>query len=708
MKLRFVLLILFGIALSACTSGPVFPLVQAKPSTQAGNKNIDVLIRNSQSPDLAVRKAAAEGLGQSKDPRAVDALIGLLRDLDIRDQAILSLAQIGAPAVGPLISALQDRNIAIREGAANALGKIKDSQAVDPLIAALQDEEMGVQIEAAAALAEIGDARAIAPLIAMLIGNDSIVMDQVMASLVKIGSPAVEPLISSVQNPAGDVRRRVVEVLGKIPDERTIPALIAALADPDTLVQFTAQDSLTAKGASAVDPLAAVLKDTDPARRGQAATLLGQIGNARAVPPLIAALDDSEEIVRWDVSTALAAIGAPAVDALIDALSSTNAAIRAGSAEALGQIGDARAVEPLIAALGDADAPVQVAAAIALGKLKDPRAVDALIAAFKRDESGLGYYSYEALAQIGEPAIGPLIAALHDKGQNVATYAANALAEIGSSALRPLIEAYQDPDPEVRAAAVQAFGQMDDPGSVDPLIMALGDEDIQIRKVAINYLEEKADPRVVDALIPLLKDPAVQVEVAGALGHLKDPRAFEPLIAALNSLDSTSGNGYSFVQALLQFDDSRIIQPLIGAFRLVNSNNQSDAVKGLVKIGGPAVEPLIAALQSPDGSTRRWSARALEDIGDSRADEPLMAGLKRGDLEVVAGAYAFFINKGEPGTENTLINALNQHGDKGMGEAFLNCGNDRLEQAARDWASKHGYVIVSGGLAGGPIWGSLR
>ena len=48
--------------------------------------------------------------------------------------------KIGAPAVEPLIAALRDKDWHVREGAAEALGWIKDPSAVEPLIGALKDK----------------------------------------------------------------------------------------------------------------------------------------------------------------------------------------------------------------------------------------------------------------------------------------------------------------------------------------------------------------------------------------------------------------------------------------------------------------------------------------------------------------------------------------------------------------------------------------
>jgi hypothetical protein len=94
------------------------------------------------------------------------------------------------------------------------------------------------------------------------------------------------------------------------------------------------------------------------------------------------------------------------------------------------------------------------------------------------------------------------------------------------------------------------------------------------------------------------------------------------------------------------------------------------------------------------------------NIQDERANGPLLAALDRGDLSIISGAYQFFIQKGRPGSEALLIQALNASGTQEMAEDFLNCGNQQLQSEAEKWAEANGYTITAGSNRSGPIWGS--
>lgn len=78
---------------------------------------------------------------------------------------------------------------------------------------------------------------------------------------------------------------------------------------------------------------------------------------------------------RKYATDALVKIGEPAIEAVIEILSSKNVYARRASAQVLGRIGNARAVEPLILALSDTRHSVREAVADALANLRDPRAI---------------------------------------------------------------------------------------------------------------------------------------------------------------------------------------------------------------------------------------------------------------------------------------------------------------------------------------------
>jgi HEAT repeat protein len=143
-----------------------------------------------------VRNRAILILESLKNEKSAEVLIkGLLQDdFNIIIQA---LSTIGPPAVKPLICALKDSKLKVREFAAEALGKIGDAWAVEPLISVLQDTNVWVRREEVDALGGIGDARAIEPL--NLLIQDSDIFDRysiikaIKAIKTRVGKSGIYP-----------------------------------------------------------------------------------------------------------------------------------------------------------------------------------------------------------------------------------------------------------------------------------------------------------------------------------------------------------------------------------------------------------------------------------------------------------------------------------------------------------------------------------
>ncbi len=179
--------------------------------------------------------------------------------------------------------------------------------------------------------------------------------------------------------------------------------------------------------------------------------------------------------------------------------------------------------------------------------------------------------------------------------------------------------------------------------------------------------------RVAD-LAAALHDPneSVRVNAAGALGQSETTDAIAPLCSALD-------------------DESERVQLAAIAGLRALPNKHSSAVPALARY--------------LDRTGGREAAIALMEYGGDGAEAALNRALDRGQAAAVAGAWKFFVEAGRAGTEPALIRALNADGNSKMAEAFLNCGNPQLADAAMNWAQDHGYRIERTSGAGGVRWG---
>ncbi len=128
-------------------------------------------------------------------------------------------------------------------------------------------------------------------------------------AMAEVRNQSDSAFLSKLEDPDRNVRWAAASALGFIDSERAIPALAAALADEDAMVQVAAARSLAHLDPESVGVLVDVLGHENPAARVHAAFALASIGRGAGeedvVPALRDALRDDEFRVRYAMSCAL-------------------------------------------------------------------------------------------------------------------------------------------------------------------------------------------------------------------------------------------------------------------------------------------------------------------------------------------------------------------------------------------------------------------
>lgn len=102
-------------------------------------------------------------------------------------------------------------------------------------------------------------------------------------------------------------------------------------------------------------------------------------------------------------------------------------------------------------------------------------------------------------------------------------------------------------------------------------------------------------------------------------------------------------------------------------------------------------------------------ARRVYDIIKELKEEVATEALVRNVLKTDHRLQVLFlgIKLGIPGSEEKLISALMEHGDKMMAEDYLNSGSSKLHDGGRKWANMNGYLIRSGLGSDRAGWGQF-
>lgn len=332
-----------------------------------------------------------------------------------------------------------------------------------------------------------------------------------------------------------------------------------------------------------------------------------------------------------------------------------------------------------------------------------------------------GSDAVETLVRIGSPAVGPLINALRANDANTKRNAVKALARIGDPrAVVPLVgvlgNALRNDDADTRNLLVHGFESFGRPGVLGLIQAMKNDPDPYARAGVASALVDLKEPEIIDALFAALDDstPLVRKNAAWTLGNKGEVRAVRRLVAALEDPD-VEVRKYA-ARALGHIGEISAIPMLAKALA---AERDADTIVWIGQsfwgFGAAGADTLFGFIASTDIGVRYWSSHALQrlwqrgEIEQGRFAAVMREVLDRQDVPTVAGAYEYFIAEGDPASESLLVAGLRQHGNKRMAEVFLNSGNDALATAARTYASKAGYSIISQHWNyGAPRWGSKK
>ena len=261
--------------------------------------------------------------------------------------------------------------------------------------------------------------------------------------------------------------------------------------------------------------------------------------------------------------------------------------------------------------------------------------------------------------------------------------AAKALQQVGDSqATKSLTLALDDENELVRREVVIAIGAIADPETVPYLLRAeisgnQGDFEVleekwkrslrpTINSLIIDALA-KIGPAAVAPLCASLQDEKVRTRLRSAkvLGMIGDRRAVEPLISALQDADRSVR--WEAVLALVKLKDPRAIHPLIQGLK--KHEDMDKFSNALVTFGETAVDPLIVALEDENWVVSGAAARALGEIGSTKAIGPLIPLLSGKTMSAVSASDALL--KIGPPAVGPLVSALKDENMKIGSVAYL-------------------------------------
>ena len=179
--------------------------------------------------------------------------------------------------IDALIPLLKDSDPDVRAAVSRAIEHLEASGELNEILHALKTGNMGARIAAIYALGEIG------------------------------GEAVISPLVYCAGRPEDDIRAAAVEILGRLAETSTLPALLERLNDQNPAIQARAITALSKFPASVVlcERLRPFMKANDGDREAEAALALARLGDRSAMAAIISLLSSPYASTRKAAATAL-------------------------------------------------------------------------------------------------------------------------------------------------------------------------------------------------------------------------------------------------------------------------------------------------------------------------------------------------------------------------------------------------------------------
>jgi serine/threonine-protein kinase len=389
---------------------------------------------------------------------------------------------------------------------------------------------------------------------------------------------------------------------------------------PEELTKL--KEDLAGMGRSAVEPVADCL--AHEAAREHAMAVLHRLVNNYTLPSFLGLLGSPNPEIVSGIREVLSETKAFDPTLLISMLADKDAP--RGRLEPILEAHVERlALNTMVKSIPDLPRDSQAVLFRVLEKKNGKAAVPDLLRLLKNDEWWIRMHTARLLAWIpDETAVHALSALLQDPNKGVRYEAVRALEQTRQkSAVPELVESLKDPDLKVQSAAIDALIAIDDVGCVEHLLVLLGNESEYIRRAAVEVLNEVITTEAIQDLVRAMRDEDwwVRVRATDALGALGGEKVVAAVIGLFDDEDFFMRR--QAVELLNSIPSDSGLKVLIRALDDEDWWVRERAIDALGKTGNPDAVPPLIELMNRDGKLAVLCVRALGELGDPRAEEPL-------------------------------------------------------------------------------------
>ena len=378
--------------------------------------------------------------------------------------------------------------------------------------------------------------------------------------------------------------------------DKTLPKYVDGLTDDDKRVVVGTMRAL-AKG-TMYDPnrLLALFEDPHVPNPALVQILLARKESIK-IKHLLEYIDKADKDIRQGLFKLLDAIATEEmVPELIPYSHNEDPAMRLHIATALSRCSKSVvARDTLLRMINDGHKAIRQTALQGLGNMEVPIPSVQIVPLLKDPDLTVQAQAINTLIKIRDPAmIKYLIEILQDDSEYIRRAAVEVLNEIGDErAIKELLNAMRDKDWWVKVRAADALGTIGGARVVDGVLALINDKDEFLRRTAVEILNSVKDERAVAHLIGALKDADwwVRERAADALANMGDRNAVPALIEMLQTQPESAAIA---IKALAQLQDPAAIEPILEALKTYDAKVKKEAMHALKELTD---EPHLAQVQ---------------------------------------------------------------------------------------------------------------
>jgi len=506
---------------------------------ESGNKKavepLIGLLKNSANVD--VRIEILNVLGSIRDPKSIDSIKIMSFDSNetIRINAITALSNFSAEkeAVDNIIAKLKDYSPNVRSNAIRVLGKLQISKATPDIVICLNEPALAPT--AAEALANIKDKKAIKPLVEALLKHPAEIKKHMANALTEFGIKVEDnliPLLSINEDPTNLIY--ISKILGDVKSQKAIYSLIELFSHPNTQVK----DSISAALTKIPESFDLIMNrfQADPTNTFIVKTLSG-LGKVATNALCKLKSETEDENLRQQIDLTLTQIK----DKYLPYLSSPSEESRLEACEIFAVLREPGALTQLTKLLTDPNGRIRRLAVRGLRLIKSPDSFTPLFAMVNQESEVSAII--EGIQALGEyPENQEVIDLLIKETRNrrspkIRIEAIKNLVKVkgekGKIADAVIERVTDDPEKDVKLCAIEEIGKIADNRSIEPLKELLVSADKNIAEKTREALRQ-----IYNTNFNIIQDENATEEqlihALDAFSLLGEPKIVQDLIEILN------------------------------------------------------------------------------------------------------------------------------------------------------------------------------